>query len=218
MIKSKLLTKYKYISHGFFNSSGGYSQGIYKSLNCGLGSKDRKKIVNLNLKKVCKLVGCKKKNLVLLNQKHSNKVHLINKITKKKLDGDSLITNKEKIALGILTADCAPVFIYDQKTKFICALHAGWKGAYKKIITKTIYNFKKKGSEAKNLIAVVGPCIKKSSYEVKTDFLRKFTDQNNINKKFFKFKNKKIFFSLDEYIKNQLKINGVKFIEIIKKY
>ena len=70
MIKSKLIGKYKNISHGFFNKLGGYSDGIYKSLNCGTGSKDEKKNINKNLKKVCKKISCNKNKLILLNQIH----------------------------------------------------------------------------------------------------------------------------------------------------
>ena len=217
MIKSKLIEKNKGISHGFFNNLGGYSNGIYKSLNCGIGSKDNKKNVNKNLKKVCQKIKCSKRNLILLDQIHSNKVFLINKTPKKKPLGDALITSKSKIALGILTADCAPVFIIDPEKKIISAIHAGWKGAFKKIIYKTIYKLKKKGSNIKDLYAVIGPCISKQSYEVKKDFLKKFTTQNKKNKRFFSFYKKKIFFSLNEYILDQLKDAGVKNIEIIKK-
>ncbi len=103
--------------------------------------------------------------------------------------------------------------------------HASWfgpipqrnSGAYNKIITKTINNFKNKGSKINNLIAVIGPCIAKQSYEVQSDFLKRFLNQNKFNKNFFNFKNKKIFFSLNEYIKNQLKNSGVGNMEIINK-
>jgi len=217
MIQSKLLKKHKNISHGFFNSLGGYSKGIYKSLNCGIRSKDKKKFVRANLNKVCKKIGCSKNNLLLLNQIHSNKVHVINKLLKKRLVGDSAITNKNKIALGILTADCAPIFVYDIYNNYISAIHAGWKGAYKNIISKTIKKFINKGSQVKNLVAVIGPCISKQSYEVKNDFLKKFLNQNKNNNNFFTIKNRKIYFSLNEYIFNQFKINGIKNIEIIKK-
>ena len=61
MIKSKKLKKFKNITHGFFNSSGGVSKGIYKSLNCGIGSKDKKKNILNNLKIVSKKIGIKKK-------------------------------------------------------------------------------------------------------------------------------------------------------------
>ena len=217
MIKSKLINKYQNISHGFFNKLGGYSDGIYKSLNCGTGSKDEKKNINKNLKKICKKISCNKNKLILLNQIHSNKVHLINKIPNKKPIGDALITSKNKFALGILTADCAPIFIFDPKNKIIAAIHAGWKGAYKKIVYKTIKELKKKGSNTSDLIAVIGPCISKYKYEVKKDFLKKFTNQNKKNRLFFYFRKKKIFFSLNRYIKNQLKDIGVKNIEIINK-
>ncbi len=217
MIQSKLIKKYKNISHGFFNNLGGSSKGIYKSLNCGIGSKDKKKHINANLIKVCKNIGCSKNNLILLKQVHSNKIYTINKIPKKRPEGDSVITNKKKIALGILTADCAPILILDPKNNFIGAIHAGWKGAYKQIITKTVNSFKKKGSKINKLIAVIGPCISKKSYEVKDDLLTIFINQNKLNKKFFSTKKKRIFFSLNEYIERQLKNNGIKNIEIIKK-
>ena len=217
MIKSKLISKYKNISHGFFNKLGGYSNGIYKSLNCGTGSKDNKNNINKNLKKVCNKIKCTKTKLVLLNQTHSNKVFLIKKIPKNKPIGDALITSKSKYALGILTADCAPVFIFDPKKNIISAIHVGWKGAYKKIIYKTIYELIKKGSNVKDLIVVVGPCISKYNYEIKKDFLNKFIKQNKKNIRFFIFNKKKIFFSLNEYIRSQLKNIGVKNIEIINK-
>ena len=215
MIKSKLIKKYKMISHGFFNNRGGYSGGIYKSLNCGIGSKDNRNNIKKNLKKVCKKIRCDKKKLVLLNQVHSNKVISINKIPKKKILGDSLITSKKNYALGILTADCAPVFILDPIKNIISAIHVGWKGAFKKIIYNTVYNFRKKGSNIKDLIAVIGPCISKYNYEIKKDFFNKFINQNKKNRRFFTFKKAKIYFSLNEYINNQLKDIGIKNIEII---
>ena len=217
MIKSKFISKYNNISHGFFNRLGGHSKGIYKSLNCGTGSNDDKKNINKNLIKVCKKIKCNKKKLILLKQVHSNKIYLLNNIPKKKLIGDALITSKNKFALGILTADCAPIFLFDPRKKMIGAIHAGWKGAYKKIINKTINKFKKKGSNTKDLIAVIGPCISKYSYEVKKDFLIKFLNQNKKNRHFFTFKGKKIFFTLSGYLKNQLEELGVNKIEIINK-
>ena len=93
-----------------------------------------------NIEKVCKKIGCNKNKLILLNQIHSNIVHKVSRIPNKKLKGDSLITNKKGIALGILTADCAPILIYDPVNNFISAIHAGWKGAYKKIVSNTLKN------------------------------------------------------------------------------
>ncbi len=217
MFCSKKLIKFKNIRHGFFNREGGVSKGIYKSLNCGPGSKDKINNIKKNIEKVCKKIGCNKKNLILLDQVHSNIVHNVNRVTKKKLKGDSLITGKKGIALGILTADCAPVFIYDPINNFISALHAGWKGAFKQIISKTIKKFKIKGSNLNDLIVVIGPCISKNNYEVKKDFLNKFIVKEKSNKNFFNYKNNKIFFSLNDFIKKSFLDLGIKNIEIIKK-
>ena len=156
MISSKKLKQFKGIKHGFFNRNGGKSSGLYKSLNCGIGSSDKKKNVLKNLKIVSKKIGCSKKKLVLLHQIHSNKFNFIDekyKFNKKKIKADALITNIKKVAIGVLTADCAPILIYDKKLKIISAIHAGWKGAYKKITSKVIKFFLKKGSELKNIYA-----------------------------------------------------------------
>ena len=161
--------------------------------------------------------NCTRKNLVLLKQVHSNKVHYISKKPKKRLTGDSILTNKKGIALGILTADCAPIFIYDPINNLISATHAGWKGAYKKIISIILNEFKKRGSKVENLIAVVGPCIGKNNYEVKKDFLKKFLNQDKSNKIFFYNRKNKIYFSLTEYIVSELIKKGVENIETISK-
>ena len=217
MIKSKILRNQKYVSHYFFNRLGGTSKGIYKSLNCGKGSKDKIANINKNLKIVSKKIGCNSENLVSLNQIHSNKVYKINSVPKKRMAGDAMITNKKNIAISILTADCAPILIVDKKKKFVGAIHAGWKGAFKGIVKKTIQLLKKNGCSEKDMAVCIGPCIKKNSYEVKDDFFKLFKDKNKKNVKFFKFKKKKIFFNLSEYIKSQFYENGVKKIDIIRK-
>ena len=216
MIKSKIFRDQKSISHFFFNRLGGTSKGIYKSLNCGKGSKDKITNISKNLKIVSEKIGCKNRNLVSLNQIHSNKVYKISGIPKKRLTGDAMITNKRNIAISILTADCAPILIIEKKQKFVGAIHAGWKGAFKGIVKKTIQLLKKNGCSEKNMIACIGPCIKKNSYEIKDDFFKLFKDKNKKNVNFFTFKKKKIFFDLSEYIKSQFHENGVKKIDIIR--
>ncbi len=216
MIKSKNLQKFKNINHGFFDNLGGVSTGIYKSLNCGIGSNDRKKNVTKNLKIVSKKIGVKK-NIILLHQLHSNKIFFINKRSKKKLLGDGLVTNVKNVAIGILTADCAPILFYDPKKNIIGVAHAGWKGAYKKIGEKIINNFQKRGSKVNDILAVIGPCISQKSYEVKNDFKTKFLNQSQQNMKNFKTVKNKIYFDLEGYIFNQLKKAGINNIETIKK-
>ena len=220
MIKSKKLSKFQQINHGFFDKKGGKSTGIYKSLNCGIGSSDSKKNVLNNLKVVCKKINCSSKNLILLNQIHSNKFYFINKnykFKKKKLNGDALITNVKKIALGVLVADCVPVLIYDKNLKIISAIHAGWKGVYKEIIKKVVKFLIKKGSNTKNLVAVIGPSISEKSYEVQKDFKSKFLKKDKQSKFFFKIRKNKTYFGLNKYVYYHLKKLGIKNLEIIKK-
>ena len=220
MIKSKKLSKFQQINHGFFDKKGGKSTGIYKSLNCGIGSSDSKKNVLNNLKIICKKINCSSKNLILLNQIHSNKFYFINKnykFKKKKLNGDALITNVKKIALGVIVADCVPVLIYDKNLKIISAIHAGWKGVYKEIIKKVVKFLIKKGSNTKNLVAVIGPSISEKSYEVQKDFKSKFLKKDKQSKFFFKIRKNKTYFSLNKYVYYHLKKLGIKNLEIIKK-
>ena len=217
MIKSKILNQFKNIEHGFFDKKGGKSSGIYKSLNCGSGSFDKKINIKKNLNIVLNKIKYKKKNLILLNQIHSNKFYYLKKNLKKRLKGDGILTNYRQLALGILTADCAPILFYDPKKKLIGAAHAGWRGAYKKITKKIINFYLKNGSNLKDIYIVIGPCISQKNYEVKNDFKKKFVKQNLNNKKYFKSKANKIFFSLKDYLAGQLKEFGIKNIEIIKK-
>ena len=217
MFKSKKLSKLKGISHGFFNRKGGKSKGIYQSLNCGPGSNDRKIDVKKNLRIVKNKFSKKSKDIFLLHQIHSNKFIYINKSykTKKKIKADAVITNQKKLPLGILTADCVPILIYDDKSKIIAAIHAGWKGAYKGIVEKVIRFMEKKGCDRKNIHAAIGPCISHKNYNVKEDFLRKFIKKNKKNTVFFKKRNDMIYFNLSKYVKSQLKINKISKIDHI---
>jgi len=216
-LKSSKLLKFKNISHGFFGKKGGVSNGIYSALNCGPGSNDKISNVKKNLKIVSKKLKVSPKNLILLKQTHSNKCHFILKKPSKKLVGDGLITTKKNLALGILTADCAPVLIYDKKSPMIAAIHVGWKGAFKNILKKCIKFMIKKGSKNQNISAVIGPSIFKENYEVKKEFMKKFLKLNNRNRKFFYFRKSRIFFDLKEFIKSQLRSLKISNIDTINK-
>ena len=169
MIKSRKLTKIKNLKHGFFNSDGGKSTNIYKSLNCGPGSKDKTLNVKINLEIVRKKISNKAKNIFLIHQIHGSKfVYIDNKYKKKiKPKVDAIITNQKYLPIAVLTADCAPILICDNKRKMIAAIHAGWKGAYKNIVSKVVKFMVKKGCELKNMTAAIGPSISKKNYEVK---------------------------------------------------
>jgi YfiH family protein len=218
VIKSKKLSKIKNLKHGFFNSKGGISKNIYKSLNCGPGSKDKSSNVRENLEIVRKKIKNSAKDIFLLNQIHSNKFIYIDKKYqfKSKPKVDAVITNQTNLPIAILTADCAPILIFDHQKKIIAAIHAGWKGAYKGIVDKVIKFMIKKGSKPQNITAVIGPCISIDNYEVQNDFKNKFLRKDRKNKIFFKLKYKKLYFNLSKYVKSVLLKNKIKKIEKIK--
>ena len=206
MFYSKNLKKIKQIKHCFFSKKGGFSKGIYKSLNCGRGSKDNKANVQKNLRFVSKKIKVRFNNLKLMHQTHSNKVIIINKNNKnsKIFNSDAIITNIRGYALGVVTADCVPIILYDGKNQSIGCIHAGWKGAFAGVIENTIKKFKKLNSKNK-LFASVGPCIGQKSYEVSLDFYKKFILQSKSNKVYFSKKNKmKKLFNLRKFVNDKL--------------
>ena len=217
MIHSKRLFKHKKILHGFFNRIGGKSNGIYKSLNCGPGSKDRKYKVKENLKIVKNKISKHSKDIFLLHQTHSNKFIFINKnfkFSKKRIKADAVITDQKKIPIAVLTADCVPILLFDKKKNIIAAIHAGWKGAFKRIIHRVISFMIKKGCKTKNIIAAIGPCISQTNYNVKEDFQKKFIKKDKKNKNFFKIRQNIIYFNLPGYVKSQLKLNKITNIDM----
>ena len=217
MITSKKLNKLNGISHGFFNRCGGKSKGIYKSLNCGPGSNDKRINIYENLKIVKRKINKDCKNIILLNQIHSNKFIFINKNYKKKrkFKADAIITNQKKLPIGILTADCVPILICDKKKNIIAAIHAGWKGAYKNILTRVIKFMLKKDCHIKDIHVAIGPCISQKNYNVKEDFFKKFIKKDKKNTKFFKKRKNLLYFDLPGYIKSQLKIMKISNIDHI---
>ena len=219
MIKSKKLKKIKNLEHGFFNNIGGKSKNIYKSLNCGPGSKDLSSNVKKNLQIVKKKINKSAKNIFLLHQIHSNKFIYIDEKYKSKIKpkADAIITNQRNLPIAVLTADCAPILICDNKKNMIAAIHAGWKGAYKDIIKKVIKFMIKKGCNVEDITAVIGPSIATKSYEIKQDFIKKFIRKDKKNETFFKKIKNKNYFNLNKYIYSQLKNLKVKNIDVINK-
>jgi len=188
-------------------------------LNCGPGSSDKKKNILKNLEIVASKIRAKSKKIALLNQVHSNKFHYISKYSNfnNKFEGDALVTDKKGLPIAILTADCAPILIYDENKQIIAAIHAGWKGAYKGIVKKVVEFMIKKGCSPHNITAAIGPCISNNSYQVKEDFIKKFIKKDKKNHIFFKKSKNNNYFNLNKYIHFQLKSLNVKKIDIIDK-
>ena len=219
MFFSKKLKKFENIKHCFFSRKNGFSKGYYESLNCGLGSNDKKENILKNLELVSEKIGCTKESLIILNQIHSNHViHFNNKTSvKNKLTGDSIVSEVRNIGISILTADCASVLFYDPNKKIIGCAHVGWNGALNGIIKNTVRKFNDLNSNNNDLIAVVGPCIKKDNYEVKIDFFKRFTYQDKNNEIFFeKINDEKYKFDLRSFINKELSNLNIKNVDNIE--
>ena len=219
MFYSSKLKKFKNIRHCFFSRNNGVSEGLYKSLNCGIGSNDKKNNVIKNLELVSKRIGCKNESLITMNQKHTNQViYFQNKADiQNKLIGDAMVSTIENIAIAVLTADCAPILLYDPNKKIIGCIHSGWKGALNGIIKNTIKKFDELNSNRDDIIAVVGPCIKNENYEVENGFLEKFTSKNKKNEVFFKKKSdQKYLFDLRGFINKEIIHLNIKNVENIE--
>ena len=166
---------FKQIKYGFFTKK------IFDS-----DSKNK-----LQLNKALNLIKSKNKKVKFTRQIHSNIIAEINnKNFDLKIEADGLITNDFSIGLGILTADCAPIFIFDKKKSFICCLHAGWKGTLLNIAKKSIHLITKKYNKNINdIIVIIGPCLGKKNFEVDSNFKNDFTKLNENYKNFFQKKN-----------------------------
>ena len=213
-LKNFFFIKQSPLKHGFFTRLDGLSKKQFRSLNCSSSNDDDKKNVKGNRLIAINNLNLNKKKLILITQTHSSKVI---RITKNNLDNnikaDGVITSLNNVVLGILTADCAPVIIYDDKNKFVCNLHSGWKGSLNNISQTAIKLFDKYQIKRKNLTAIVGPCLGVKNYEVDKNFQRMFIKKNIKYTKFFRYKNKKkSYFNLRALINNQLTELGLKKI------
>ncbi len=203
--------KFPKITYGFFTRVGGYSKNNYESLNCSYTSGDDLAVVKKNIDFAKKYLKLKNKKLKLTKQIHSNFISEINnKNFKFASESDGLITKNSSIALGVLTADCAPIFIFDKRNSFICCLHSGWKGTLNNIVNNSINLIKKYNVNLDDIIAIVGPCLGKQNYEVSKEFKENFIAKNNKYICFFKNKNKyKELFDMRGVINFQLKEKGI---------
>ena len=196
------------VTYGFFSRKGGYSIKNYKSLNCNLKSDDSKTIVSKNIKLAIKNLNLKHSKIKFINQIHSSKVILINNHNiNKSINADGSITMDKNISLAILTADCAPIFIYDTKNTFICALHSGWRGCLNNIISKAVKKLKIINKNNDEIVAIVGPCLQGNNFEVDENIKKLFLNKNFNYKSFFIKKNKtnKLNFDMRGLINYQLK-------------
>lgn len=156
---------------------------------------------------------------LLLKQVHSNLCLYIEKpfADENRPEADAMVTDQPEIAIGIITADCAPVLFYGEKENgaaVIGAAHAGWKGALSGILENTVMMMADHGAVPETWRAVIGPCIAQDSYEVSDDFLLPFLTQDKGNDRFFRDEGKSghKMFDLPAYVRDRLHKAGVPVI------
>jgi YfiH family protein len=175
------------LRHGFFTRQGGVSGGIYASLNCGPGSRDDTANVAENRARVAEILGVRPDRLLSLSQQHSAKAVTV----KKPWDGaktpeaDAMVTSTPGLALGVLTADCAPVLFADGEAGVIGTAHAGWRGALSGIVEATVKAMEKLGAAPERITAVIGPAISQKAYEVGSEYLEQFLAEERGSGPFF---------------------------------
>jgi YfiH family protein len=196
--------------HGFLGRTGGVSTGIFASLNVGLGSSDLPEAVRENRARALAAVAPGAR-LVTLHQAHSAiAVEAGDWAEDARPEADGLVTDRPGFALGILTADCAPLLLEDSAAGVIGACHAGWKGAIGGVIGATVDAMVRLGAERGRISAAVGPCIGRRSYEVDDGFRARFEVAEAENGAFFtNGRPGHAFFDLEGYCLKRLADAGV---------
>lgn len=167
------------ISHGFFSRAGGVSEGVYRGLNVGLGSKDNRAHVEENRARVSGWFGLDPDRLVTVHQVHSPRVHIATAENRSdRPQADALVTRTPGLALGVLTADCGPVLFADPDAGVIGAAHAGWRGAFDGVLESTVAAMQTLGAKPGRIVAVLGPSISQPNYEVGPEFVDRFVDRD----------------------------------------
>jgi polyphenol oxidase len=175
------------LTHGFFTREGGVSGGIYASLNCGFGSGDDRGAVAENRARVAARLGLA--DLRTVHQVHGRTVAAIDGaaawMPTAAPRADAMVTATPGVALGILTADCAPVLLADPAAGVIGAAHAGWRGALDGVLEAAVDAMVALGAQRGAIRAAVGPCIAQPSYEVGRDFPAPFLARDRADTRFF---------------------------------
>ncbi len=176
MITADALNRIGRVRHAFFTREGGVSEGAYASLNCGYGSGDDPAKVADNRSRAMSKLALAGDDLATLYQVHSADVVVVDGPWPrgKAPHADAAVTVTPGIALGILTADCAPVLMADADAGVVGAAHAGWRGALDGVVEATVAKMCELGARRDRIAAAVGPCIQQRSYEVGPEFHARF--------------------------------------------
>jgi YfiH family protein len=217
ILASPLLSAVPGLRHAFFTREGGVSDGIYASLNGGLGSKDDAARVAENRRRMAEQLGVTPERFLSVHQTHSPDVVVASgpwQGTSRPL-ADAIVTRTEGLAIGATAADCGPVLFADPTARVIGAAHAGWKGALFGVLEATIAAMEKLGAERGAMVATVGPLIRQASYEVGQEFVERFIETDAENTRFFipSSRSGHAMFDLGGFIRMRLERAGIPMID-----
>jgi len=201
--------------HGFFTRRGGSSQGIYASLNCGTGSRDERTLVRENRGRVARSMAVEADRLLTPYQVHGITVAEVRAPWdwRNPPRADGVVSAVPGLAIGVSTADCAPVLFADAGAGVVGAAHAGWRGARAGICEATINAMEGLGATRSAITAVVGPCISGANYQVGPEFHAAFIEQDPGSEHYFRADRandeEKFLFDLPGFVASRLKNAGV---------
>jgi hypothetical protein len=175
------------VRHGFFTRLGGVSEGVFAALNCSIGSGDDPAKVMENRARALDVLGLAPDRLVTGYQVHGRDVAVVTAPWRHedRPRVDALVTRARGLALGILTADCAPLLFADPSVPIIAAAHAGWRGAVGGVAEAALGALEREGGRRERTVAAIGPCIGGRSYEVGPEFPAPFLAESAENARFF---------------------------------
>lgn len=218
MIKASNLEAASGIRHGFFTREGGTSSGIYASLNCGAGSKDDPMAVSENRKRVARALGADADALVTPYQIHSADVVLAEDAWTRGSAprADAVVTKTPGLAVGVLTADCAPVLFADPDAGIVAAAHAGWRGARGGVLEAALDRMEREGADRARIRAAIGPAISQAAYEVGEEFRECFVSDDPGHTEYFERPDGgKPHFDLIGFAFDRLRAAGLEHVEAL---
>lgn len=220
MLQARSLAALPALRHAFFTRTGGVSQGVYASLNAGVGSRDDPDLVEENRARMAGALGVAPDRLLSVYQVHSPDVVVAEEPwpAHARPRADAIVTRRPGLAIAASTADCGPVLLADPEAGVIGAAHAGWRGALAGVTDATIAAMERLGAERARITAAIGPMIRQPSYEVGLDVAARFIAEHVDNEQFFAPSRNpgRTMFDLAGYIARRLERAGLRQIEDIR--
>jgi len=212
MLQAPSLSRLSPVRHAFFTRSGGVSQGVYASLNGGVGSDDRPAAVTENRARMAAALGVGPGRLLTPYQIHSPEVAVVEEpwTEETRPRADALVTRAPGLAVGVSTADCGPLLFADAQAGVVGAAHAGWRGAFGGVIEATLEAMESLGADRRHIAVALGPTIGQANYEVGPEFVARFLDADAANARFFEPSDRAghAMFDLPGYIASRVEAAG----------